>query len=67
MKENVLLLQEINDLRKECHTLKQELSSLISIEKKLKQKNKGDEGDKGDMNREMRMLDIQIDEYNKQI
>lgn len=58
MKENVLLLQEINDLRKECHTLKQELSSLNSIEKKLKSKGKGDDGDKGDMNREMRMLDI---------
>lgn len=74
MKENVTLLQEINDLRKEAHTLKQKLRVVAnnSGEGMTGRSGKMDMslrsmGDKQEMQKELRMQDMQIEELQKQI
>ena len=70
MKENVTLLQEINDLRKEVHTLKQKLKGLGSAENylgatarsklEMSMRSKGGDQTMNDVQKELKLQDIQV-------
>lgn len=68
MSENVQLLHQINDQFKECHALRQKI-------KQNEMMLRGDSGDYenmggmfgGDLDKESRMQDMQIDELTRQI
>jgi len=67
MGENVYLLQEINDQKKECHALKQKIKT---NEIKIQEYTMGGKlggGFDGDLDRELKMQDMQIDELTRQI
>lgn len=78
MKENVTLLQEINDLRKEVHTLRQKLKGIgqgadlmgstqrSKMEMSMRSMDKDPNGN-NDVQKELKMQDIQITELQKQI
>ena len=67
MSENVYLLYEINDQRKECHALRQKIKQNEMTIDELTMGTTGQGGDNfgGDMNREIKMQDLQIDELTR--
>lgn len=67
MSENVQLLQEINDQRKECHALRQKIKNnqLQIAEMSMGSTQGGMFG--GDVDRELKMQDLQIEELTRQI
>ena len=72
MTENVQLLQEINDQRKECHALRQKIRH---NELQIQELGMGGAGGldgqggmfEGDIGRELKMQDLQIEELHRQI
>ena len=69
MSENVYLLYEINDQRKECHALRQKIKQNQLQIAELTMGGGANLGDgfDGDLGRELRMQDLQIDELTRQI
>lgn len=71
MTENVQLLQEINDQRKECHALSQKIKHNQMQIAELGMGSNGMDGSggmfDGDINRELKMQDLQIEELTRQI
>mmetsp|Transcript_4420 Transcript_4420/g.6471 ORF Transcript_4420/g.6471 Transcript_4420/m.6471 type:complete len:101 (-) Transcript_4420:267-569(-) len=66
MSENVYLLQEINDQRKECHALNQKIN--INRQKIEDLKTGGlFSGPDGDIQRELQRMDMEIEELSRQL